>query len=294
MVAAMKGPLRSRVHRFQLGEFEVTTILDGALVRDAIKPPFCMDQDEATIASLAADNFVPSQAFEHTFTPTIVNTGSQLVLFDTGNGAGRRDAGLGYLRTLLPEAGYQPEDVDVVAFTHVHPDHIAGLREEDALAFPNARYVIGQVEYDEWHRGDKIPPQRQENRDLFLRLVVPLAENMTFLQPDDDVVAGIKAVESYGHSLGHLSYLVESAGRSCLIWGDVANHYVFSLQRPAWQVAFDDDKEQAIATRNRILEMTATEKLLVVGHHMPFPGIGYVEKLNGVYRWVPASYQMRV
>ncbi len=76
-----------------------------------------------------------------------------------------------------------------MAFTHVHPDHIAGLREGDGLAFPNARYVIGQVEFDEWKSGAKIPQQRQANRDLFLKLLVPLADNMTFIQPDHRALA---------------------------------------------------------------------------------------------------------
>lgn len=293
MTASLLGVLRPKIHRFQLGDFEVTTILDGAMVRE-LKPPFCLDQDAATIAALADANFVPAETMEHTFTLTLVNTGSQLVLFDTGNGAARRDIGAGHLLALLPEAGYRPEDVDVVAFTHVHPDHIAGLREGDDLAFPNARYVIGQREFDEWKGGDRIPSQRQENRDLFLRLMVPLADNMTFLEPDQEVVPGIRAMATYGHSLGHMAYTVESNGKSCLIWGDVTNHYVFSLQRPDWPVAFDDDPAQATETRKRVLDMTATDKLLVVGFHMPFPAIGYVEQIGGIYRWVPASYQTRL
>lgn len=294
MTAPMLGTVRPLVHRFKLGSFEVTTLLEGALVRDAVNPPFCVGQSDEAIAAQAKANLVPADRFEHTFTPTIVNTGESLVLFDTGFGANMRDKGAGLLREHLSLAGYSPEDVDIVAFTHVHPDHIGGVREGDALAFPKARYVIGEVEYDEWKRGDRIPPQRKDNREMFLKLVVPLANNMTFLKPGDDVVPGIRAVESYGHSQGHMSFLIESEGKSVLIWGDVTNHYVFSLQKPDWPAAFDDDKEQAVATRKRILEMAATDELAVVGFHMPFPGVGYVEKLNGVYRWLPASYQLRV
>ncbi len=293
MTSAMLGEFRPLVYRFQMGSFELTTILDGAQTRPGINPPFCIDQGAETIAAHAWANLLPADQFENTFTPTIVNTGKSLVLFDVGNGQMRRDAGAGYLRDRLSLAGYRPEDIDVVAFTHVHPDHIGGVREADAPAFPNARYVIGEVEFDEWSRGDRIPPQRSENRDMFLRLIVPLAENMTFLKPGDDVVAGIRAVEAFGHSLGHMAYLVESDGKAALIWGDVTNHYAFSLQKPEWQVAFDDDKERAIATRKRILDMAAADRLTIIGHHMPFPAVGYVENLNGAYRWLPASYQLR-
>ncbi len=293
MTAPMLGQLRPLVYRFQVGAFEITTILDGAQIRPAISPPFGTDQSAETIAAHARENLLPTDKFENTFTPTIVNTGEKLVLFDTGNGAMRRDAGAGHLRERLSLARYNPEDIDVVAFTHVHPDHIGGVREGDELAFPNARYVIGQVEFDEWSSGDRIPLQRKENRDMFQRLIVPLADNMTFLKPGDDVVAGIRAVEAFGHSLGHMAYLVESEGKTVLIWGDITNHYAFSLQKPEWQVGFDDDKDQATATRKRILDMAATDRLTIIGHHMPFPAIGFVEKHNGLYRWLPASYQLR-
>ncbi len=294
MTAQLLGTLRPQIYRFKLGAVEITTLLDGALVRDAISPPYAIGESSEAIAAQAAANFLPADKFEHVFTVTIVNTGSQVVLFDTGNGADRRGAGMGFLRELLPAAGYSPNDIDVVAFTHGHPDHILGVREGDELAFPNARYVIGQVEFDAWKTGNRIPEQRQENRDMFLRLIVPLAENTTFLKPDDEVVPGIRAVEAFGHSIGHMAYRVESEGKSVLVWGDVTNHYVFSLQQPDWQVAFDDDKQQATATRKRILDMVATDRLTVIGFHMPFPSVGFVERASGSYRWVPESYQMRV
>jgi glyoxylase-like metal-dependent hydrolase (beta-lactamase superfamily II) len=294
VTAPMLGIVRPHVHRFKLGSFEITTILDGAIVREPVRPPYGVGQPASAIEAQAAANLVRADKFEHTFTVTLVNTGSKLVLFDTGNGSTRKADGIGLLRDLLPAAGYKPEDIDVVAFTHVHPDHILGTNEGTGLAFPNASYAIGQVEFDEWRSGAKIPSQRQENRDLFMRIVVPLADRMTFLKPGQDVVPGIRAVEAFGHSLGLLAYNVESEGKSVLIWGDVANHYVFSLQQPEWRVAFDDDKEQAVATRKRILEMVARDRTTVVGFHMPFPAVGFVEKLNGVYRWLPASYQIRV
>lgn len=294
MPANLLGALRPVVHRFVLGEAEVTTILDGAQVRPAVKPPFGLAFDEATLDEIAAANRLPSTAFENSFTPTIVNTGSALVLFDVGFGAAGRGSGAGQLRARLAEAGYTPEDVDVVAFTHVHPDHIAGVMEGDGLAFPNARHVIGRKEFDAWSSGDGIPEQRAENRALFQKLIEPLAEQLTFLEDGESVAAGITAEAAFGHSLGHMMYRVESGSKSVLIWGDVTNHYVFSLQYPDCPVGFDDDKDAAIATRKRVLDMVATDGTLVAGHHMPFPSVGYVERAGDSYRWVPASYQLRV
>lgn len=292
MTSNSKGAYRPTHHRFILGEAEITTILDGAHQRDAINPPFSMDKSGDEIAAIATANNLPSTGFENTYTPTIININGTVVLFDTGFGVMGRQNHAGALRRRLAHAGYAPEDINVVAFTHCHPDHILGVMEEDMPGFPNARYVIGRREYDAWASGDGIPPQRKENRDLFLKLIPPLADKMTFLEDGDTLISGITAEAAFGHSLGHMMYRLETAGKSLLVWGDVTNHYVFSLQYPDSPVGFDDDKDMAIATRKRVLDMVATDGLLVSGHHMPFPSIGYVERTAQSYRWTPATYQL--
>jgi len=293
MTAAPLGAYRPSIHRFALGQADVTTILDGAHIRDTINPPFAMDMTEDQIAKIVVDNNLPGQGFENSYTPTLICIGGKLVLFDVGFGAMGRDSGdAGQLRRRMAVAGYAPEDVDIVAFTHCHPDHIAGVMEGGTPAFPNARYVIGRREYDAWNDGSEIPPQRAQNREMFLRLLPPLADRMTFLEDGDRVVPGITAVAAFGHSLGHMMYRVESEGRSLLIWGDVCNHYVFSLQYPESLVGFDDDNEAATAMRKSVLDMVATDRLLVSGHHMPFPSVGYVERRGQSYRWTPATYDL--
>ena len=281
MTASLLDDLRPLVHRFRLGRFDVTTILDGTAYRDGLAPHFGIDQPADSVTDLAAASQLPQHGFESSFTPTLVNTGNELVLFDTGNGAPRRPSGAGYLRERLHLAGYRPEDIDIVAFTHVHPDHIAGVREGDQLAYPNARYVIGRHEFDAWSSGTTVPERRKDSRDLFIRLIPPLAETMTFLEDGDDVVSGIRVLATFGHSPGHLAYLVESDGHGLLIWGDLANHYVLSLERPDWHVALDDDRALAAVTRRRVLDMVATDRLLAAGHHMPFPAVGYVARAGG-------------
>lgn len=291
------GPLRelrSLVHRFRLGQLEITTILDGAQRRDGISPPFGIDQPADTVISHALANKLPTNALENSFTPTLVNTGRELVLFDTGNGAARRPTGAGYLRERMSLAGYRPEDVDVVAFTHAHPDHINGVREGDEVAYRNASYVIGEREFDVWSSGQSIPERRADNLALFNELIPPLSAKMTLLRPGQDVVGGIRAIEAFGHSLGHLAYMVESDGKALLIWGDVTNHFALSLQRPHWHAAMDDDRELAAKTRKRILDMVATDNILAIGHHMPFPAVGHVEREGEGYRWLPLTYQLRV
>jgi glyoxylase-like metal-dependent hydrolase (beta-lactamase superfamily II) len=137
MPSDMKGILRPSIYRFRLGSFEITTILDGVSQRDGPHPMFGADQPAEVVQAHAAANRLPPTRFEHSFTPTIVNTGRELVLFDTGNGAARRDAGVGNLGRLLEDAGYAAADIDAVVITHCHPDHIGGLVEDGEPSFPN-------------------------------------------------------------------------------------------------------------------------------------------------------------
>ncbi len=295
MTAPLLGEARPTHHRFVLGGFEVTAVLDGRSVRQGVHPTFGHDRSEADVAAYAKARHLPADRYEAVFVPTLVNTGSALVLFDTGLGAMGRGSGAGgFLRERLREAGYAPEMVDVVALTHGHPDHIGGLVEDGAPAFPNARYAIGRAEYDGWVSGAAIPPNRATSRELFLKLVPPLAERIDFLEPGDSVVPGIEAVEAHGHSVGHMAFMVESAGKSVLLWGDVANHCVFSVERPQWQVGFDDDKARAVATRERILDWAASDALAVLGFHMPFPSVGFVERAADGYRFVPETNRLAV
>lgn len=300
MVSRLQGAQQSRIHRFRLGEFEVTSLLDGTVVRSGLHPKFGADRPVEEARALARDNRLDADRFEHPFAPTLLDTGRDLILFDTGNGGLRRNepafAGLpdGDLMKLLPQAGYAPADVDVVVITHGHPDHVGGLMVDGAPAFPNARYVFGAAEYDFWTRAENIREARRPTRDLFMRMAAPLAEKAVFVKPGDPIVPGVHAVDAAGHSPGLLAFHIESSGRRLLLWSDVVIHYVMSMQRPDWHVDVDDDKAQAAATRRRILDMVATEDLWAIGFHMPFPGVGHVERHQGGYRWIPATYQFNI
>lgn len=286
-----KGDARPEIFRFPLGAFEITTVLDGA-VQMAVSPPFLLDESDEEIAAIAAASHLPADRLENNFVPAVINTGDTLVLVDTGFGAPGRERGAGHLRARLAASGIAPEQVDAVMITHVHPDHIGGLLEDGAPAFPNAELLIGRREFDAWKDGTAIPEQRAQNREMFLSVVAPLEERFRFLGDGDEITPGVVAEAAFGHSPGHMMVRVQSGGAHALIWGDVANHYVFSVAHPDSKVGFDDDKPQSIATRNRVLGMAAETGVLIVGYHMPFPGVGHVERrADGGFRWLPITYQ---
>lgn len=294
--AAKLGAWQPRHWRYKVGAFEVTTIADSEAFIDGPFPLIGGNAPEEDVRRLMRENLLPEGRYQPGFSPTLVNTGRELVLFDTGNGENgfvpRPDGG--WLAKELAPAGFKAEDVDIVVLSHGHPDHVGGLMEGGKPLFPNARYVIGQIEYDYWAPDGKHTGELEKMASVFRTNTRAIADRFTFLKPGDDVVTGIRAVEAYGHTPGHLNFLIESEGKAIYFWGDCAHHQVASLAQPGWHCVFDIDKEQGAATRKRVYDMLATERLPVIGYHMPFPSVGYVERQGSAYRWLPHSYQLNL
>ncbi|MEM9145228.1 MAG: MBL fold metallo-hydrolase [Pseudomonadota bacterium] len=294
--APMLGASQPIFNRFTVGSYEVTTILDGAVQIPGPHPIFGQNTTQEAVAALAEENFLPGDKMEIPFTVTLVNTGSELVLFDTGNGGdlGRRpNAGL--LLERLAAAGFSADQIDVVVLTHFHPDHIGGMTEGGETTFPNARYVTAAAEFDFWTSDDLLSDEGMAKRHAMVQSkVAGFAEKMSFIEAGGSVLSGIEAVDGTGHTPGHMCYHIESEGERLVLIADLCNHYVVSLQRPDWHVRFDMDKDKAVAARKRVLGMIAADRVPFVGYHMPSPAVGYLETLGEGFRFVPASYQLRV
>jgi glyoxylase-like metal-dependent hydrolase (beta-lactamase superfamily II) len=295
--ASLLGAWQPKHYRFKLGNFEITTISDSEAFIDGPFPIIGENAKEADVQALMRENLLPEKRYQPGFSPTLVNTGKEIVLLDTGNGETGfipRPNG-GWLAAQLGPAGFKPEDIDIVVLSHGHPDHIAGIIESGKPLFPNARYVISGIEYDFWAPESKFTGELEKLASVFRANSKPVVDKFTFVKPGDDVVTGIRAVEAYGHTPGHLAFMIESSGKSILFWGDCAHHQVASLAHPEWNCVFDIDKPQGVATRRRIYDMAATDRLPVIGYHMPFPSLGYVETIApGSYRWLPHSYQLNL
>jgi glyoxylase-like metal-dependent hydrolase (beta-lactamase superfamily II) len=274
--AAMLGSSFAGFNRFKLGAFEVTSLLGGTRTVENPQEIFGLNASPEDFAAAAAASFIPVDKAQFYFTPTVVNTGAELVLFDTGlNPEGITGA--------LTAAGYTPDQVDVVVLTHMHGDHIGGLAGDAGPTFANARIVTGAVEHNHWMAAGN------EGFDAKVR---PLNDKITFLDDGGSVAGGITALAAFGHSPGHMAYVVESAGQRVVITADTANHYVWSLGYPDWEVSFDMDKAAAAAARRNVFGMLAADRVPFIGYHMPFPSLGFVEAQGDGFRYVPASYQM--
>ncbi|MBU9697551.1 MBL fold metallo-hydrolase [Rhodobacteraceae bacterium HSP-20] len=275
--APQQGAGHAPFHRVKLGAFEVTTILAGTRAGDKPQETFGMNVPAEEFAAVSAANFIPADRTFNFFTPVVVNTGAELVLFDTGLDATATTAA-------LSGAGITPDQIDIVIITHMHGDHIGGLSGEDGSpTYTNARYVTGATEHNTWSAA---------GNETFDAKVKPLNEKFSFLDDGGAVVSGITAMAAPGHTPGHFTYMLESGNARMAILADTTNHYVWSLAHPDWEVRFDQDKAQAAATRRQILGMLATDRIPFAGYHMPFPAIGYVEANGDGFRYVPASYQL--
>lgn len=275
--APMMGAGMAPYRRFKLGAFEVTTLLAGTRTVPDPHTIFGLNATDEEFAAASEANFIPPEAAQFFFTPTLVNTGSELILFDTGLAPDG-------IVTALAAAGYTPDQVDRVVITHMHGDHIGGIYAE-APVFANAAYSTGSVEMDYWD---------MSGNDGFEAKIRPLQDQFDLLEEGSEVASGITAMEAFGHTPGHMAFHLESEGKRLILGADFANHYVYSLAHPDWEVLYDVDKPTAAQTRRKLLDMMAADRVPFIGYHMPFPALGYVRAQDSVFEYVPASYQTMI
>jgi glyoxylase-like metal-dependent hydrolase (beta-lactamase superfamily II) len=291
--APLVGKQAPSFYRARLGDFEITVVSDGAR---AIPLPatFVRNVSNAEVLAAAEAAYMPKGSIVAPFNPMVVNTGAKLVLIDTGYGPGIGPT-VGLLPATLAAAGIDPKAIDIVLISHMHGDHILGLKTPDgALAFPNAEIKVPSVDWAFWMNDDNVSKAPEGfaktsfgfNRKVFSNL----ADKVTRYEWGREVAPGIMAVETSGHTPGHTSFVIASGSGQLFFQGDVTNVPELFLRNPDWQVMFDHEPDKAVQTRRRIFDMAAADRLLVSGYHFPFPGLGYIEKAGTGYRLVPAAW----
>jgi glyoxylase-like metal-dependent hydrolase (beta-lactamase superfamily II) len=250
----------------------------------------------ATAALVA--NHLPPDKVTHAYTPVVVNTGSKLVVIDTGLGPGmyqQSKGAVGQFHTNLAAAGIDRNAVDVVIISHFHGDHINGLLGADSkLAFPNAEVMVPAGEWAFWMddaNAARFPDPIKGQFANVKRVFGALGNKSTQYEAGKELVPGITSMATPGHTPGHTSHIVASGSDKILIQADVtAGAATLFLNHPGWKLAFDTDGPLAEQTRRKVYDMAIADKMLIQGYHFPFPGRGYVEKSGSGYRLVPAAW----
>ncbi|OMQ27005.1 MBL fold metallo-hydrolase [Serratia oryzae] len=279
-------------YRMMLGNMEVTALYDGYT---NLQTKLFHNISEPDMQKLLARMFVDSTSgIQTAVNAFLVNTGTHLVLVDAGT-AQCFGPTLGAIQSNLRAAGYQPEQVDTVLLTHLHPDHACGINDQGKAAFPNATLYVAKAEADYWlskEIAQKAPQAAQPMFKLSQEAVAPYEAQgrLKRYAPGDSLIPGVEVVSTPGHTPGHSAYLFSSAGQNLLLWGDIVHSHSLQFAQPKVSLEFDTDSEQAIATRLKVFADAAKKQLWIGGAHLPFPGLGHVRAEKSGYAWVPIEY----
>jgi glyoxylase-like metal-dependent hydrolase (beta-lactamase superfamily II) len=281
-------------YRTLLGQFEITALYDGSI---DVTSNLLKNASSTELHRLMARMFVDSKNINMSFNAFLVNTGSHLVLVDTGT-AKLFGPSLGFAIENMKASGYDPAQVDTILITHLHGDHVGGLLDASGQrVFPKATIFVPQVDSAHWLSqkvADGAPKEIQYLFKIARDCAAPYMATgqwKTFTE-GSELVPGIRAVKAYGHTPGHTVYAVESEGQKLMIWGDLMHVPAVQFARPGVSTEWESDQKQAIASRRSIMKAVAASKSLVAGMHLPFPGIGHI-RADGKdsYSWVPIAYR---
>ena len=279
-------------YRTKVGAFEVTALLDGTSTFEAQ----WLKAEPNTLQPLAAKQFQPADKLAGTVAAFLVNTGKQVILVDTGTGGFWGGKAMGHLAQNLRAAGYRPQQVDIVLLTHLHADHVAGLRNADGKRkFPNATVSMLQADSDFWlskEIASKAPAEAKEFFDLAQASAKPYqaAGKWKPIAPGEEIAPGVRSRPIVGHTPGHTGYEFTSNGQSLLIVGDAVHAAQVQLERPDIGVVFDLDGAAADKSRAALFDEVARTGQLVGGQHLPFPSLGRLRKQGAGYVWVPLPF----
>ncbi len=271
-----------------LGDMKVQTVSDGYLT---LPPEFIfapMPQDQ--LPDILARHGLTGQALTPDCNVTLMRRGGDLVLFDAGSGPAFQES-VGRLTEALAAMDVTPEDITHVVFTHGHPDHLWGVLDDfDEPLFANARHLMGRVEWDYWfdpETASRIAPARATMAVGAKRRMDVIADRITLFADGEEILPGVVARASFGHTPGHMSFELRSGSEAVMVVGDaIGNHHV-AFEQPGWPSGSDQDQAVAAQTRMRLLDQLASEQMPFVGFHLPDGGLGRVEAHGSAYRFVP-------
>ncbi len=282
--------------RFKVGSHVITVVNDGYGVRPNPTQGFVRNAESAAVEEALKAAFLPTDALRLPYTVTFLQAGEKLIAFDTGTG-GQLGATAGRLAANAQAAGIDPEKVTEVVLTHFHGDHISGLTTaENKPVFTKAQIIVPKAEWAFWTdegNASRAPDAMKPAFAAVKRRFDPYQGRIRQIS-DGEVVPGVVALSTPGHTPGHTSYLLSDGSDQVLVLGDVTNRPELNLEHPGWHLVFDMDAETAEKTRRTVFDRVATDRIRCIGYHFPFPANGYVAKAGDGYRFIPADWSSGV
>lgn len=283
-------------YRWRVGDIVVTAINDGFSPRASLEGVVRhVTVDDVRRALEAA--FLPTNPSTNPFTTLVVQTGGRTILLDTGF-ANNGPPTTGLWMANFRAAGFDPARVDQILITHFHGDHIGGIRmREGQLVFPNAEIAVPQPEWDFWMSDERMNAAPEAGRAGFMnarRVFAPIAANVRRYAPGQELAPGITSVAAFGHTPGHCVFTIASGSGRLMFMGDAVTSPALFVRNPDWSPFFDMNEEGGRATRRRLLDMAASERLQLAIYHAPFPATGFVARDGNGFQWVPAHWNSTI
>jgi glyoxylase-like metal-dependent hydrolase (beta-lactamase superfamily II) len=299
--APPSGKQAAGYYRYKVGDYEITVVTDGATTTP-LADNFVINTKKDDVNAALAAAFMEKDKIRIRYSPIVVNTGSKLIVMDTGTGEAnfeRSKGAAGQFQDNLKAAGIDRNAVDTVVISHFHGDHINGLlTADDKPSFANAEIMVPSAEWKYWmDDGEMSRAPAGRIADQFKnarRVFDALNRKVTQYDAGKDVAPGITSVATYGHSPGHTSYVVSSGAGKLYVQADVTNLPQLFVRNPGWHAFFDHDPKMAEETRRKVYDMLAAEKMMVQGFHFPFPAVAYIEKVGTGYREIPVAWNPNI
>ena len=278
-------------YRYKVGDIEVNVITDGTSRFRFADTHVSNKTREDVNAGLAAANYPPDM-MATPYNPVVINTGARLIAIDPGVGEAAfatSKGATGQFQSNLKAAGFDRDQIDIVLISHFHGDHINGILNADGkLAFPKAEVMVPAIEWAYFmDDGEMSRAPAGRMQDVFKnarRVFDAIGRKVTQYEAGKDVVAGIAAVATPGHTPGHNSHIVSSGSAKVYVQADVTHVPHLFARNPGWHAFYDQDGPLAEATRRKVYDMLATERMPVQGFHYPFPSLAHVERTPTGYR----------
>jgi glyoxylase-like metal-dependent hydrolase (beta-lactamase superfamily II) len=294
--APFRNQLPPAWHRFRIGEFEATIISDGTLPLGKPEPAFPASPPQE-IHNLLTSRFLQPDTAVLEQNALVLNTGRQLILFDTGMGESMGAASkmfgptTGRLLDNMRAAGIEPSQIDMVVLTHAHCDHCWALVDANGNRnFPNAQVAISETDLKFWtdDANKRGPDFMVSFIDGAKKNLSAYRDRMVMVKDGQEVVPGVTGVATPGHTLGHMVYFIASGDQVVVNTGDLAHHHILLLRKPLWEFSYDTDPKLSAQSRSRMLDRLTTDRHAILSYHFPWPGLGHVAREGDGYAWIPA------